>query len=66
MDALFVSSFKTPGHVPLLITAEGLLEKRQGHTEMSVYLTKTKRNVQFHHPMPMGNFLRLNCYILVN
>ncbi len=36
----FVSSFKTPGHVPLLIASEGLLSKRQGHTEMSVYLSK--------------------------
>jgi len=36
----FVSSFKTPGHVPLLIASKGLLESRQGHTEMSVYLTK--------------------------
>ena len=36
----FVSSFKTPGHVPLLIASEGLLSKRQGHTEMSVYLGK--------------------------
>ena len=36
----FVSSFKTPGHVPLLIASEGLLASRQGHTEMSVYLTK--------------------------
>lgn len=36
----FVSSFKTPGHVPLLIAAKDLLTSRQGHTEMSVYLTK--------------------------
>ena len=36
----FVSSFKTPGHVPLLIASRGLLESRQGHTEMSIYLTK--------------------------
>jgi 3,4-dihydroxy 2-butanone 4-phosphate synthase len=36
----FVSSFKTPGHVPLLLASEGLLQNRQGHTEMSVYLTK--------------------------
>ena len=36
----FVSSFKTPGHVPLLIASEGLLASRQGHTEMSVYLTQ--------------------------
>ena len=36
----FASSFKTPGHVPLLIAANGLLNARQGHTEMSVYLSK--------------------------
>jgi len=36
----FASSFKTPGHVPLLIASKGLLAARQGHTEMSVYLTK--------------------------
>ena len=36
----FVSSFKTPGHVPLLRASKGLLENRQGHTEMSIYLTK--------------------------
>lgn len=37
----FVSSFKTPGHIPLLIASEELLAKRRGHTEMSVYLAKT-------------------------
>ena len=36
----FVSSFKTPGHVPLLIASKGLLKNRQGHTEMSIYLAK--------------------------
>jgi len=36
----FASSFKTPGHVPLLISSKGLLSSRQGHTEMSVYLTQ--------------------------
>jgi 3,4-dihydroxy 2-butanone 4-phosphate synthase len=36
----FVSSFKTPGHVPLLLASKGLLQNRQGHTEMSVYMTK--------------------------
>lgn len=36
---LFISSFKTPGHVPLLIASEGLLSDRLGHTEMSIYLT---------------------------
>lgn len=34
----FASSFATPGHVPLLLASNGLLAKRQGHTEMSVYL----------------------------
>ena len=36
----FISSFKTPGHIPLLIASQGLLSKRRGHTEMSVYLTQ--------------------------
>ncbi|MFB5622162.1 MAG: 3,4-dihydroxy-2-butanone-4-phosphate synthase [Candidatus Nitrosomaritimum yanchengensis] len=36
----FVSSFKTPGHVPLLIASKELLKTRQGHTEMSIYLAK--------------------------
>ena len=36
----FVSSFKTPGHVPVLIAAKDLLLGRRGHTEMSVYLTE--------------------------
>lgn len=34
----FISSFSTPGHVPLLLASRGLLATRQGHTEMSVYL----------------------------
>jgi 3,4-dihydroxy 2-butanone 4-phosphate synthase len=36
----FVSSFKTPGHVPVLLASNGLLDSRTGHTEMSIYLTK--------------------------
>ncbi|QUC64749.1 3,4-dihydroxy-2-butanone-4-phosphate synthase [Nitrosopumilus sp. K4] len=36
----FVSSFKTPGHIPLLIASKGLIKSRQGHTEMSVYLAQ--------------------------
>ena len=36
----FASTFKTPGHVPLLIASKGMLATRQGHTEMSVYLTQ--------------------------
>jgi len=34
----FISTFKTPGHVPVLIASDGLLSARRGHTEMSVYL----------------------------
>ena len=36
----FISSFKTPGHVPMLLASKGLLATRQGHTEMSVYLAQ--------------------------
>jgi 3,4-dihydroxy 2-butanone 4-phosphate synthase len=36
----FISSFSTPGHVPLLLASRGLLATRQGHTEMSVYLAE--------------------------
>ena len=36
---IFISTFKTPGHVHLLIAAERLLSDRLGHTEMSVYMT---------------------------
>ena len=35
---LFRESFRTPGHVPLLVASPDLLESRMGHTEMSVYL----------------------------
>ena len=36
----FTSSFKTPGHVPVLLASNGLLSSRKGHTEMSIYLAK--------------------------
>ena len=36
----FVESFRTPGHVQLLVASQGLLKDRGGHTEMSVYLAK--------------------------
>ncbi|MFQ5970185.1 MAG: 3,4-dihydroxy-2-butanone-4-phosphate synthase [Nitrososphaerales archaeon] len=41
-DALqdFVSMFRAPGHVPILIASEGLLSERLGHTELAVYLTQ--------------------------
>jgi 3,4-dihydroxy 2-butanone 4-phosphate synthase len=34
----FGKKFRTPGHVPLLRASEGLLEKREGHTELSIAL----------------------------
>jgi 3,4-dihydroxy 2-butanone 4-phosphate synthase len=37
---MFNSTFKTPGHIPLLLASNGLLSSRTGHTEMSVYLTQ--------------------------
>ena len=36
----FVRYFRTPGHVPLLIAAKGLIQERMGHTELGVYLMK--------------------------
>ena len=36
----FVRYFRTPGHVPLLIAAKGLIRERMGHTELGVYLMK--------------------------
>lgn len=36
----FAASFRTPGHVPLLAAAPGMLDERRGHTEMSVYLAR--------------------------
>ena len=36
----FISSFKTPGHIPVLLASNGLLSSRKGHTEMSIYLAK--------------------------
>ena len=36
--AKFAASFRTPGHVPLLLAEDGLMSRRRGHTEMSVYL----------------------------
>lgn len=41
----FVSSFRTPGHVPILIASDGLLSARRGHTEMSVCLARMARLV---------------------
>lgn len=34
----FREEFRAPGHVPLLVAAEGLLVERRGHTELAVTL----------------------------
>ncbi|NYT05668.1 MAG: 3,4-dihydroxy-2-butanone-4-phosphate synthase [Methanomicrobiales archaeon] len=36
----FAAEFRTPGHVPLLRAAEGLLKQRRGQTELSVALAE--------------------------
>ncbi len=36
----FASSFRSPGHVPLLIASKGLLVERRGHTEMAIRLAE--------------------------
>ncbi len=36
----FGKSFRSPGHVPLLRAADGLLKERKGHTELTVALAE--------------------------
>jgi len=36
----FMSAFRAPGHVPILIASQGLLSERLGHTELAVYLAQ--------------------------
>lgn len=36
----FTNTFRSPGHVPILIASPGLLSERTGHTELSIYLAK--------------------------
>jgi 3,4-dihydroxy 2-butanone 4-phosphate synthase len=35
---LFLSSFRAPGHVPILISREGFPRERRGHTELAIFL----------------------------
>ncbi len=37
-DVIFKDQFRTPGHMPILIAAECLLDQRHGQTELSVAL----------------------------
>jgi len=39
-QALFGSEFRSPGHVATCIAAKGLLNERQGHTELAVAMAK--------------------------
>ena len=39
----FANSFRAPGHVPLLIASNNLIEERTGHTELSIYLMQIAR-----------------------
>ena len=36
----FIRQFKSPGHVHLLLEADGSLARRRGHTELSLYLCR--------------------------
>ena len=36
----FGQNFRSPGHIPLLRAGDGLLDERQGHTELSVVLAE--------------------------
>ena len=36
----FTSEFTSPGHVPILYAAPGLVEERKGHTELAISLTR--------------------------
>jgi len=37
---VFKEQFRTPGHMPVLIAAEKLLDQRHGQTELSVAMTE--------------------------
>ena len=40
LRAKFRASFVSPGHVPLLYAAPGLLAERKGHTELAISLAR--------------------------
>lgn len=40
LSARFLAEFKTPGHLPLLHPAPGLLQERRGHTELAETLAR--------------------------
>ena len=58
----FVSSFVTPGHLPLLLASKGMLAERRGHTEMSVYLLKIKCCID-RFTVQFCNFVRALCSV---
>ena len=40
LRARFASEFSSPGHIPIIYAAPGLLSERKGHTELSVSLAR--------------------------
>ncbi|HKV90735.1 MAG TPA: 3,4-dihydroxy-2-butanone-4-phosphate synthase [Thermoplasmata archaeon] len=40
LQARFASEFTSPGHVPLLFAAPGLVRERKGHTELAISLAR--------------------------
>ncbi|MCI4338864.1 MAG: 3,4-dihydroxy-2-butanone-4-phosphate synthase [Thermoplasmata archaeon] len=40
LQSRFVSEFSSPGHIPIIYAAPGLLSERKGHTELSVSLAR--------------------------
>jgi|HubBroStandDraft_1064217.scaffolds.fasta_scaffold19742_1 3,4-dihydroxy 2-butanone 4-phosphate synthase len=40
LRARFTSEFSSPGHIPIIYAAAGLLSERKGHTELSVALAR--------------------------
>ena len=40
LQARFSSEFTSPGHVPLLYSAPGLVRERKGHTELAISLAR--------------------------
>jgi len=40
LRARFVAEFSSPGHVPLLYSAPGLVQERKGHTELAISLAR--------------------------
>jgi 3,4-dihydroxy 2-butanone 4-phosphate synthase len=40
LQGRFIAEFSSPGHIPIIYAAPGLLSERKGHTELSVSLAR--------------------------